>query len=314
MPLDAKAQTLLDARHALGGRPIDTLSVADARAQTIQQSAPLNKRPTPVAAVLDRTIPGPGGELPVRIYRPAGQGPFPTVVYFHGGGFVICNVDTHDGLCRALCDASGHQVVSVDYRLAPEHKFPAAINDVHAATRWVFDHGPEIDSDPARIFVAGDSAGGCLATAVCTRFRDEGGPTPIGQVLIYPITTLHLDTTPSYAEFADGYGLTRGMMLWFLTHYLADPSQANDPLASPLLAHDLSGLPPALIFTAEYDPLRDEAEQYAARLSAAGVPTALVRYDGMFHGFFRYVGLLDQALEGIVEMSGWLKEIGRGRG
>jgi acetyl esterase len=308
MPLDAKAQTLIDARRALGGRPIETLSVADARAQTIQQSAPLNKRPTPVASVLNRTIPGPGGELPVRIYRPEGSGPFPTVVYFHGGGFVICNLDTHDGLCRALCDASRHQVVSVDYRLAPEHKFPAAINDAHAATRWVFEHAAEIDADPARICVAGDSAGGYLATSACIRLRDEGGPMPRGQVLVYPITTLHLDTTPSYAEFADGYGLTRAMMVWFLAHYLVDPSAANDPLGSPLLVPNLSGLPPALIFTAEYDPLRDEAEQYAARLAESGVPTVLSRKSGMFHGYLRYVGLLDQARDGIEEVSSWLED------
>jgi acetyl esterase len=307
MPLDPKAQTLLDARHALGGRPIETLSVADARAQTIQQSAPLNKRPIAVAAVLNQTIPGPGGDLSVRIYRPEGRGPFPTVVYFHGGGFVICNLDTHDGLCRALCDASGHQLVSVDYRLAPEHKFPAAINDAHAATRWVFDHAAEIDADPVRISLAGDSAGGCLAAVVCIRLRDEGGPTPCGQVLIYPITTLRLDTTPSYAEFADGYGLTRAGMHWFLSHYLADPSEANDPSGSPLLAPDLSGLPPALIYTAEYDPLRDEAEQYAARLAESGVPTVLTRQEGMFHGYFRYVGLLDQARVGIDEVSRWLE-------
>lgn len=307
MPIDPKAQALLDARNALGNPAYRTMTVEAVRAMTIQQSVALNKRKIPVAGVADRTIPGPGGPLRVRVYTPEGPGPFPLVVYFHGGGFVICDLDTHDGLCRALCKASGSVVASVDYRLAPEHKFPAAVDDAEAATRWALAHAPEIGGDPSRVVVAGDSAGGSLATSACLRLRDAGDPLPVGQALLYPITTCHLDTTPSYRSYSDGYGLTRDSMLWFVSHYLPDPALADDPFASPLLARDLSGLPPALVVTAEYDLLRDEAARYADRLRASGVPTKTIHYDGMIHGFLRYVGILDQSQRGIDAVADWLK-------
>jgi acetyl esterase len=306
MPLDPKAQALLDARSALGNPPYRTMTVAAARAMTIQQSAALNKRRVAVADVADRTIPGPAGPLRARVYTPAGDGPFPLVVYFHGGGFVICDLGTHDGLCRALCKASGCVVLSVDYRLAPEHPFPAPALDAEAATLWALEHAPEVGGDPSRVAVAGDSAGGCLAAVACLRLRDAGQPLPRGQALLYPITTCHPDTTPSYRSFASGYGLTRDSMLWFLSHYLPDPAHADDPSASPLLAHDLTGLPPALVITAEYDLLRDEAARFADRLRASGVPTKTLHVDGMIHGFLRYVGILDQAQRGIDAVAGWL--------
>jgi acetyl esterase len=309
MPLDPKAQALLDARNALGNPAYRTMTVEAARAMTIQQSVALNKRKLPVADVRPLTIPGPGGPLRVRVYTPEGAGPFPVVVYFHGGGFVICDLDTHDGLCRALCKASGCVVASVDYRLAPEHPFPAAVDDAEAATRWALAHAPEIGGDPARVVVAGDSAGGSLATAACLRLRDSGGPLPVGQALLYPITTCHPDTTPSYRDFADGYGLTRDSMFWFLGHYLAEASQADDPGASPLLASDLTGLPPALVLSAEYDLLRDEAELYTDRLRAAGVPVSAIRYDGMIHGFLRYIGILDQSRQGVDAVARWLGSV-----
>ncbi len=309
MPLDPKAQALLDARTALGNPAYKTMTVDAVRAMTIQQSVALNKRKPPVAEVAQRTIAGPGGPLRVRVYTPEGAAPFPVVVYFHGGGFVICDLDTHDVLCRALCQASGCVVASVDYRLAPEHPFPAAADDAEAATRWALQHAAEIGGDPTRVVVAGDSAGGCLATAACLRIRHSGGPLPVGQVLLYPITTCHPDTTPSYRDFADGYGLTRASMLWFLGHYLPDASHADDPYASPLLAPDLSRLPPALIVTAEYDLLRDEADHYADRLHAAGVPVSSIRYDGMIHGFLRYVGILDQSRQGIEKVAEWLGDL-----
>ncbi len=309
MPLDPKAQTLLDARRTLGDPPYRTMTVQAVRAMTIQQSAALHKRKAAVADVGHVTIPGPGGPLTVRVYTPEGPGPFPVVVYFHGGGFVICDLDTHDGLCRALCKASGSVVASVDYRLAPEHPFPAAVDDAEAATRWALEHADEIGGDPSRVVVAGDSAGGCLATVACLRLRDAGGPLPRGQALLYPITTCHADTTPSYRTYPDGYGLTRDSMLWFLDHYLPDPALADNPSASPLLAPDLSGLPPTLVMTAEYDLLRDEADRFAHRLRDAGVPTTAIHFDGMIHGFLRYVGILDQAQRGIDAVAEWLGEL-----
>jgi acetyl esterase len=309
MPIDPKAQALLDARNALGNPAYRTMTVEAARTMTIQQSTGLNKRRAAVAAVTETSFSGPGGPLRVRVYRPEGAGPFPTIVYFHGGGFVLCDLDTHDGLCRALCKASGSVVASVDYRLAPEHPFPAAIDDAHAATRWAMANASSLGGDPSRVVVAGDSAGGCLAAVACLRLRDEGGPPPRGQALLYPITLCRLDSTPSYHTYAQGYGLTRDSMLWFLDHYLPDRSFADDPFASPLLARDLSGLPPALVITAEYDLLRDEGEHFADRLRAAGVATTSIRYDGMIHGFLRYVGILDQSREGIDAVAEWLRDL-----
>ena len=312
MPLDPKAQALLDARNALGNPAYKTMTVEAVRAMTIQQSAALNKRKIPLPGVENRTIPGPAGPVRVRVYTPEGVGPFPVVVFFHGGGFVICDLDTHDALARALCRTSGAVVISVDYRLAPEHKFPAAVDDAVAATRWAMDQADAIGGDPSRVVVAGDSAGGNLATVACLRLRDEGGPLPKGQALLYPITTCHPDTTPSYRLYADGYGLTRASMLWFVGHYLPDPALADDPSASPLLAHDLRGLPPALVMTAEYDLLRDEADLYAARLRDAGVPTAVIPFPGMIHGFLRYVGILDHAQRGIDVVARWMRELREG--
>ena len=309
IPIDSKAQALLDARNALGNPAYRTMTVEAVRAMTIQQSAALNKRKIPLPGVDDRTIPGPGVALPVRIYTPEGVGPFPVIVFFHGGGFVICDLDTHDALARALCRTAGAVVLSVDYRLAPEHKFPAAVDDAVAATRWAMEHADASGGDPSRVVVAGDSAGGCLATVACLRLRDEGGPLPRGQALLYPITTCHPDTTPSYRAFGDGYGLTRDSMLWFLDHDLPNPRFADDPWASPLLAPDLAGLPPALVVTAGYDLLRDEADRYAARLRDAGVSTTVIPYEGMIHGFLRYVGILDQARQGVEEVARWLGEL-----
>jgi acetyl esterase len=217
------------------------------------------------------------------------------MVFFHGSGFVLCSLDTHDGLCRNLCAWAGCVVVSVDYRLAPEAKFPAATDDCLAATRWAAAHAAELNADPTRIVVAGDSAGGNLAAVTALRIRDEGGPKLCSQLLLYPVTDYHTPGTPSYAENAEGYGLTRATMEWFWDHYLEDPSQATHPHAAPLRAASLAGLPPAYIISAEYDPLRDEAEVYGARLREAGVRTDVVRVPGMNHGFLFWVGVVDAA-------------------
>ena len=246
--------------------------------------APPPAVPTPVARIEERMIPGPAGEMLVRIYWPDSTGPLPLVVFFHGGGFVLCSLDTHDELARGLCHGSGAVVVSVDYRLAPEAPYPAAADDCYAALVWAVSHAAELGADGARVAVAGDSAGGNLAAVTALRARDLGGPALRHQCLIYPVTDCRFDT-PSYIDNADGYFLTAESMRWFWSHYLQDMGRAAEPYASPLRAPSLAGLAPALVITAEYDPLRDEGEHYAQALLAAGVPTTLKRYDGMIHGF-----------------------------
>jgi acetyl esterase len=275
----------LDQMASLNGPPLHTLTPEQVRAGTKLQ--PTFMELEPVAQVENRTIPGPAGDMPVRIYAPAGSGPFPVLVFFHGGGWVICDLDTHDGHCRSLCNGAGCVVVSVDYRLAPEHKFPAAPEDCYAATQWVAAHAAEINGDPARLAIGGDSAGGNLTAVVAQMARDQRGPALLFQLLIYPATDFTF-TGPSLTENADGYFLTAEDMRWFSGYYLRDPADRTNPLASPLLAADLSNLPPALVITAEFDPLRDEGEAYGQRLKQAGVPTSISRYPGMIHGFFGF--------------------------
>jgi acetyl esterase len=248
----------------------------------------------PIASVENRKIPGPAGEIPVRIYTPAGKGPFSAIVFFHGGGFVLGDLDMHELTCRNLANASGHKIISVDYRLAPEHTFPAAPEDCYAATKWVAENAAQLQIDAKRISVAGDSAGGNLAAVVTLMARDRNGPALHKQVLVYPVTEHFAEgqATPhsSYVENAEGYMLTAQAMDHFWHLYLGTVSDADSAYASPLRAKDLSGLPAAIVITAEYDPLRDEGERYAARLREAGVPVTLRRFDGMIHGFW---GLFD---------------------
>jgi acetyl esterase len=253
-----------------------------------------------VARVENRTLPGPAGEIPVRIYAPSERRGLPALVYFHGGGFVIGGLDTHDGTCRSLANAIGCTVVSVDYRLAPEHKFPAAPEDCYAATRWVAEKGAEIGVDGARIAIGGDSAGGCLTAVVAMMARERGGPSLRHQLLIYPCTN-HDFTTVSYEENKQGYLLSREMMRWFWNHYLVKPEDGANPYASPLRAQSFKGLPPAHVITAEFDPLRDEGEALAARFRGDGVPTTQTRYDGMIHGFFSMTAMLDAAKRAVAE-------------
>jgi acetyl esterase len=266
-------------------------------------------RPADVGGVSERSIAGPGGTLKLRIYRPVGPGPFPLLAFFHGSGFVLCSLDTHDGMCRNLCAGVGCVVVSVDYRLAPEHRYPAGLDDCVFATRWIAEHAAELEGDVGRLAVCGDSAGGNLAAAAALRIRDEAGPALCGQLLIYPVTDYHTPGTPSYQANAEGYGLTRDTMVWFWTHYLSDPAEAAQPYVSPLRAGNLGGLPPALVVTAEYDPLRDEGEDYARALRAAGTPCVMSRWQGMNHGFFFWVGLVDKAGEAMDESCAWLRQI-----
>ncbi len=241
----------------------------------------------PVDVVANRSVPGPAGDIPVRIYRPSGVGssPSPALVWFHGGGWVYGSLDSADFVCRGIANRAGCQVISVDYRLAPEAKFPAAVDDCFAVTRWVADHAADLDIDALRIAVGGDSCGGNLAAVVTQLASEQGGPALAFQALVYPITNHRFDT-PSYSDYGNGYLLTRDAMVYFWKHYLGDEVNGDSPLASPLRAATLAGLPPAIVITAEYDPLRDDGEAYAARLRADDVAVELVRYDSQIHGFF----------------------------
>jgi acetyl esterase len=304
MALDPQAKALLDAMPPMPD--FATLDLALVRAG--MEQGPFDAGPPEaLAKVENRTIPGPAGEIAVRVYTPEGSGPFPGLVFFHGGGFVLCSLDTHDGQCRSLANAAGCVVVSVDYRLAPEHPYPAAPEDCYAATQWVAKHGGELGIDVSRLAIGGDSAGGNLTAVTALIARDRGGPALRFQLLVYPVTDCAFDT-PSYRDNAEGYFLTQGMMRWFWEKYLADPKQGAEAYASPLRAADLSNLPPGLCITAGYDPLRDEGEAYAERLRKAGVDVRTTRYDGMFHGFFGMGGQVAKAREAVAEAAAALRD------
>lgn len=292
MPLDPIAKAIIDQMSAMNVIPLSQMSAVAYR--TMSAAVPRPPSTITLAEISDRTIPGPDGALPVRIYKASLDAGQPGLVFFHGGGFVICGLDSHDSLCRALSKASGCTVVSVDYRLAPEAKFPAAVDDAYAATEWVVNNAASLGIDAGSIAVGGDSAGANLATVAAILMRDLGGARLCHQLLIYPVADLTC-TTESYNLFARDYFLTKEMMEWFRNHYLPKGHDPADPLASPLHTKDLSGLPSATIVTAEYDPLRDEGEAYGARLKAAGVAVDVKRYDGVFHGFFSMAGVLPQA-------------------
>ena len=235
------------------------------------------------------------GGVPARLYRPAGDGPFPVVMMFHGGGWVIGDLTTADGQSREVCNGAGALVISVDYRLAPEHRFPAAADDCYAATVWAARHAGEHGGDTRRLAVAGDSAGGNLAAVVAQMARDKGGPDLAFQLLVYPVTDGVNFDTASYRDNSEGYLLTADSMHWFWNHYAPNAADRASPYASPLLAADLGGLPPALVMTAEFDPLRDEGEAYAHKLAAAGVRADVERYDGFIHGFFGQTRIIGPA-------------------
>ncbi len=281
MPVNPQAQVVLDMMAAagfeLGGDPV-----------ALRAMMALAPRPEgePVALVEDRVIDAAGESIPVRIYRPSKDGAVrPVLVWFHGGGWVIGSLDGADFGCRLLANESGCVVVSVDYRLAPESKFPAAADDCFAVTKWVAEHAAELGIDASKLAVGGDSAGGNLAAVVSQMARDAGGPAIVFQALVYPVTNYSFETH-SYSENAEGFLLTRDSMVWFWNHYLNTPAEGRDPKASPLQHADLSKLPPAFVITAEFDPLRDEGEAYAKALSECGVDVTHKRYDGQIHGFF----------------------------
>ena len=306
MPLDPQAQTLVDAMAKLNLKPVEDSTPEEARESMRSRTAALGPF-AEVAAVSEHRVPVTDGKITVRLYSPGGSGPHPVLVFYHGGGWVIGDLDTHDGVCRSLTNAAGCVVASVDYRLAPEAKYPVAAEDSYAALQWIVANAARLKINPWRVAVGGDSAGGNLSAVVALMARDRGGPALVYQALIYPVTNHSLDT-PSYHENATGYVLTREAMRWFWRHYLARDEQGREPLASPLMAPSLAGLPPALVITAACDPLRDEGEAYAARLRDAGVPVTLTRYDGMFHGFIRMTRFLDKARAAVDEVGGSLRK------
>lgn len=303
--VDPQLQAVIDQHKALGPKPIDKLSPAEARKQpsvadavkALLQKQGKSTAPEPVGKVEDRTIPGAAGQLQARVYTPKGNGPFPVLVYFHGGGWVIADLDTYDSSARALTNAAKAVVVSVHYRQAPEHKFPAAAEDAYAATQWVINHATSINGRPDQVAVAGESAGGNLATVTCLMARDKKGKMPVHQLLVYPVAD-HSMNTPSYQENAQGPILTKPMMSWFWNHYLPNAEAGNNPYASPLRA-EVKGLPPATIITAGFDPLRDEGKLYADKLREAGIRVEYRNYPDMAHEFFGMGAVVDQAKQAV---------------
>jgi acetyl esterase len=307
MPLDPCFGPLLDAlaARAASGAPADD-PVAAARTGL---AAMFTHAAAPKVSVADRHA----GEVPVRIYTPDGPGPHPVLVFFHGGGFIAGSPDSHDGTARELCAQAGAVVVSVDYRLAPEHRFPAAAEDCHAAVCWVAAHASEFGGDPARLAIAGDSAGGNLTAAVALMNRDRGGPALALQALIYPVLDPACNS-PSAIANREGYLLTTASMRWMWSLYVAGPEDYANPYAAPVAAASLAGLPPALVITAEFDPLRDEGEAYGRALAAAGVPVTISRYDGMIHGFASCFDITPRAHEAAGEVARALRSAWAGRG
>ena len=285
MPVTPEVQNILDFLAAAEGPPREQLDPAELR-QGYAALSMVESKPE-MHAVSDRTVPGPGGDIPVRVYVPTDEpGPRPVLVYFHGGGWVIGDIDTHDGVARAVAEGSGATVVSVGYRRAPEDPFPAAIDDSEAAVRWVVDNAADLGVNPGRLAVGGDSAGGNLAAVTALELAAAGGPDVRFQLLVYPVTDGTLGHA-SFVENGEGYFLTAATMTWFWQRYVGE-GDWTDPRVSPIHASDdaLAAAPPALVITAEFDPLRDEGEAYAARLAAAGVDVTVTRYDSMIHGFF----------------------------
>ena len=308
MALDPQVKGLLDAMAANPAPRMIDLPVAQAREMYRGIASTLDLQGVPIGKVEDRKIPGPGGDIPVRIYTPvaAGSGALPVLVYFHGGGWVIGDLETHDALCRSFANEAGCKVVAIDYRLAPEHRFPAAADDCFAAVKWIEANASEIGVDANRIAVGGDSAGGNLAAVVSQLALAAKGPRIAFQLLIYPVTDTNTDTG-SYRDNASGYFLERDSMVWFFDHYLGGADR-NDPRIAPLKATSLAGLPRAYVVTAGFDPLRDEGRAYAEALKAAGVATEHVNYEGMIHGFFNLQAAFDVARGAVKAASKALKE------
>ena len=314
MKTDAQMQALLDQLAKFNAPSIETLSPANARnvpsvknavEEMAADSALIRSKnllmpslPEPVSQINHVLIPSENGEILARIFTPEGDGPFPVIVYFHGGGWVIANLDVYEPSCRRLCNAAESIVVSVAYRQAPEYKFPAAVDDAYNALQWILENASSLNGDPLRVAVAGESAGANLATVSCLRAKDEESLLPVAQLLIYPVTDSQMNS-PSYLEQSDAKPLNAAMMQWFWGHYLNHSSEGEHAYASPLRAPDLTGLPRAIVITAELDPLRDEGEAYAQRLADAGVMVHTRRYAGVSHEFFGLAGAVSKAKDAV---------------
>ena len=310
MPLDVKVRALLNQMKELALPKMWEIGPPAARAA--MRSSIFRASDEPIGKVEDRSIPSSHGAIGVRIYTPvnAAGATLPGMMFFHGGGFVIGDLETHDGLCRALCNEAGCRVVAVDYRLAPEHPFPAAVEDCWEATQHVAKHAKDFGIDDARLAVGGDSAGGNLAAVVAQIAKKSGGPPLVFQLLIYPVTQLGSNIeTKSMRDNAKGYFLEKEGMDWFTRCYAPDGKHRDDPRLSPLLCEDMSGLPPAYLITAGFDPLRDEGRDYADALDKAGVPVTYVDYPGMIHGFFSFRGLIPKAREAVAAAGGALRAV-----
>jgi acetyl esterase len=311
--LDPDAAAVYTAFQEAGRPAYETLTAPEARAYSTQARFATNPEPPELARVTPLAIPAPHGTIPARIYVPKDprrhDGLSPALVFFHGGGWVIGDLDSHDVVCRQLAVEAALIVISVDYRLAPEHKFPAAADDAIAATKWVAANARELGVDAARLSIGGDSAGGNLAAVVALAARDGNGPAIAGQVLIYPAVDFAM-THGSHSEPETSVLLTHSVIRWFRDHYLNDADDADDWRASPARAQNLGGLPPTYVLTAGADPLRDEGDEYAERLRQAGVPVATKHYPGQFHGFFTMGKLLREANVAVSEIGAWLKGLG----
>jgi acetyl esterase len=309
MSLDAIVKGLLDEMAASPMPKLWEVPAPQGREMYRMIATTLEPQGISIGKTENLSIPGPAAPIQIRIYTPVAGGgtALPALVYFHGGGFVIGDLETHDPLCRTLANETGAKVVAVDYRLAPEHKFPAAADDSYAAVKWVETNAASLGVDPNRIAVGGDSAGGNLAAVVCQTAKQKGGPHIVFQLLIYPVTQLRANTE-SMKSFAEGYFLEKKTMDWFFDQYTTPGTDPNDPRISPLAATDLSGLPRAYVVTAGFDPLRDEGKAYADKLNRAGVAAVYVDYPSMIHGFFGMSGVLPQARQAITDASAALRK------
>lgn len=310
MPLHPQAKAIVENLAAAGGKPIEQMTPAEVRAERAQTAAARAAMAAPfqeVARAEDRTVPGQGDPIPVRVYWPTEDRRLPVLIYFHGGGWMFGNIEAVDRTCRTLAVGGRCVVVNVDYRLAPEHKFPAAAEDAYAVAEYVARHPEEFACDPSRIAVGGDSAGGNLAAVACLMARDRGGPPLAFQLLVYPLTDYD-DNRPSMEEFAEGPLLTRAGIHYFWKHYVSSAEEGRHPYASPMNAASLEKLPPALVIDAECDPLRDQGEAYARRLAESGVPVTLKRYEGAMHVFFQMGGALDTGRAALADAAAALQQ------